>query len=203
MDPTPAGHEESVAVASDSLELSGTPRFGDAATALDFRQLYDEHFSFIWRTVRRLGVADRFVDDAVQDVFVVVHRRLDDFEGRSSVKSWMFGIARRVAKDHRRRAQRKDRGEALPESLSDPRASNPRESAARAEALRVLYEILDGLDDDKREVFILAELEQMSVPEIAEAIAVNLNTVYSRLRAARRAFEQGVKRHQARERRGQ
>lgn len=204
MDRRSLGHVEDVAVATDSIELTPVPSFdGAAPAALDFRRLYEEYFAFTWRTVRRLGVAERFVDDAVQDVFIVVHRRLGDFEGRSAVKSWIFGIARRVAKDHRRRAQRKDRGEALPESLSDPRAPSPLESAAQAEALAVLHSLLDGLDDDKREVFILAELEQMSIPEIAEAISVNVNTVYSRLRAARKAFEQGVQRYQARERRGQ
>jgi len=193
-----------VAVASDSIELTPAPTFGGrVATSYDFRQLYEEYFSYTWRTVRRLGVAERFVDDAVQDVFVVVHRRLADFEGRSTIKSWIFGIARRVAKDHRRRASRKDRAESLPESISDPQAASPRENAAKAQALVVLNEILDGLDDDKREVFILAELEQMSIPQIAAAISINVNTVYSRLRAARRAFEQGVIRHQARERRGE
>lgn len=168
----------------------------------DFTSLYEEFFEFVWRSVRRLGVPERALDDAVQDVFIVVHRRLGDFEGRSSIKSWLFGIARRVAHDHRRRASRKDRGESLPEAIADPYAPSPLESAARAQAVALLHALLDSLDDDKREVFILAELEQMTVPEIADAISVNLNTAYSRLRAARRAFEQAVHRHQARERRG-
>ena len=179
---------------------SGTPH--PPGSSYDFAQVYDEYFAFVWRTVRRLGVAERALDDAVQDVFLVVHRRLAEFEGRSTLKSWIFGIARRVAKDHRRRASRKDRGEALPEGLVDTSTASPRDSAARAEALRVLYQMLDSLDEDKREVFVLAELEQMTAPEIASAISLNLNTVYSRLRAARRAFDQAVARHHARERRG-
>jgi RNA polymerase sigma-70 factor (ECF subfamily) len=165
-----------------------------------FAQVYDEHFAFVWRTVRRLGVPERSVDDAVQDVFVVVHRRLGSFEGRSSVKTWLYGIARRVAHDHRRRVGRKERGEALPDGLMDPSSPAPDRELERAQAARVLYAILEALDDDKREVFVLAELEQMTVPEIAEATGVNLNTVYSRLRAARQAFEQAVARHRARER---
>jgi RNA polymerase sigma-70 factor, ECF subfamily len=175
---------------------------GPAGDICDFTSLYEEFFEFVWRSVRRLGVPERALDDAVQDVFIVVHRRLDEFEGRSSVKSWLFGIARRVAHDHRRRASRKDRGESLPEAIADPYAPSPLESASRAQAVALLYRLLDALDDDKREVFILAELEQMTVPEIAEATSVNLNTAYSRLRAARRAFEQAIHRHQARERTG-
>lgn len=168
----------------------------------DFATIYEQHFDFVWRSARRLGVADRALDDAVQDVFIVVHRRLGEFEGRSSLKSWIFGIARRVAHDHRRRSSRKDRGEALPETIADGDTLSPLESVQKAQAVRLLHELLDSLDDDKREVFILAELEQMSVPEIAEAIGVNLNTVYSRLRAARQGFEQAIRRLQARERRG-
>ncbi len=167
----------------------------------DFSQIYEEYFDFVWRSVRRLGVAERALDDAVQDVFIVVHRRLGDFEGRSTLKSWIFGIARRVAKDHRRRARRKERGESLPDGLADSRTPSPLDSAAKAQAVALLHQLLDTLDDDKREVFVLAELEQMTVPEIAAAISINVNTVYSRLRAARRAFDQAVRRHQARERR--
>jgi len=161
-----------------------------------FVELYEEHFAFVWRSIRRLGVDDASVDDAVQDVFVVVHRRLGDFEGRSSVRSWLFGIARRIAKDHRRRRQRKDAGKVPAEGLVHP-GNSPRDDAERAEARALLHRFLDGLDDEKREVFVLAELEQLSAPEIAEATETNLNTVYSRLRAARQLFEKAVHRGQA------
>lgn len=166
---------------------------------LELTAVYDEHFAFVWRSLRRLGVPDRLLDDAAQDVFIVVHRRLGEFEGRSTLKSWLFGIARRVAHDHRRRISRKERTEELPEMLPDPRAGTPEVEAARAQAVKVLHELLAGLDDDKREVFVLAELEQMTVPEIADAIGANVNTVYSRLRAARAAFEAAVQRHRARQ----
>ena len=169
--------------------------------ALDFTDVYEQHFGFVWRSVRRLGVPERYLDDAVQDVFIVVHRQLGAFEGRSTLKSWIFGIARRVAHDHRRRTLRKDRGEVLHDSVPDPAGRTPLEQASRAEATRILYEFLDSLDPDKREVFVLAEIEQMTVPEIAAAVEANLNTIYSRLRAARQAFEQAVARHRARERR--
>jgi RNA polymerase sigma-70 factor (ECF subfamily) len=168
----------------------------------DVAAVFDQHADFVWRSLRRLGVPERSVDDAVQDVFIVVHRRLTEFEGRSSLRSWLFGIARRVAHDHRRRIGRKERGEELPEVLPDPDGSTPAGELERAQAVRTLHAILAALDDDKREVFILAELEQMTAPEIAAAIGANLNTVYSRLRAARAAFEQAVARHLARQRVG-
>ena len=172
-----------------------------AGQALDFTAVYEDHFAFVWRSARRLGVPQRYLDDAVQDVFIVVHRRLADFEGRSSIKSWLFAIARRVAHDHRRRVSRKEQNEPLDDAMPDPHTATPLEQAARAEASQILQQFLANLDDDKRDAFVLAELEQMTVPEIAAATSANVNTVYSRLRAARQAFDQVVARHQARERR--
>ncbi len=200
-DRTSDGHQASVDAAATALfgpmtlQNTSTPRA--RAIAMDFTSVYDEHFAFVWRSLRRLGVPDRALDDAAQDVFIVVHRRLAEFEGRSSIKSWLFGIARRVAHDHRRRIGRKERTEELRETTADPRGVTPAHDAERAQAVRVLHEILAGLDDDKREVFVLAELEQMTVPEIADAIGVNLNTVYSRLRAVRQAFDAAVQRRLA------
>jgi len=165
-----------------------------------FAEVYEEWFDFVYRSVRRLGLQDPHVDDAVQDIFVVVHRRLGDFEGRSTIKTWLFGIAIRVVKDHRRRATRKDQPtEQLRESLVGAREGCPHQAAQKAEALRLVHTVLDSMDDDKRAIFVMAELEQMSAPEIADALDVKLNTVYSRLRAARAMFEMGVKRYRARD----
>jgi len=201
MDDGVAGHESVVdSTSSLVLPLVGLADAPSRAEVLDFTSVYDQQFGFVWRSLRRLGVPERLLDDAAQDVFIVVHRRLRDFEGRASVKSWLFAIARRVAHDHRRRVGRKERTEELPETVEDPRASTPAHDFERAEARRVLHEILASFDDDKREVFVLAELEQMTVPEIADAIGANVNTVYSRLRAARLGFEQAVARRQARAR---
>jgi len=195
------GHVADVDVAVPAL--FGLVTLHDAAAprarVMDFTAVYDEHFAFVWRSLRRLGVPERALDDGAQDVFIVVHRRLAEFEGRSSLKSWLFGIARRVAHDHRRRIGRKERTEELHESTADPRGATPAADAERAEAVRALHEILASLDDDKREVFVLAELEQMTAPEIADAIGANLNTVYSRLRAARLAFDAAVQRRRARQ----
>ena len=191
-----SGHSPHVYPAS---EARTAPAISTASVpALSFDAIYEQHFDFVWRTVRRLGVADRNADDAVQDAFIVVHRRLSDFEGRSTIKTWLFGIARRVAHDHRRRALRKENDRELPDGVADADAPSPRDAAETAEAVRVLHELLAALPDDQREVFVLAELEQMTAPEIAEAIDVVVNTVYSRLRLGRAAFNKAVARRNAR-----
>ncbi len=164
-----------------------------------FDDVYDNHFSFVWRTVRRLGVPRHAVDDAVQEVFVVVHRRLADFEGRSSVKTWLTGITLRVASEHRRRARKNPTADVDAETLHAGPERRPDDAATKAEALRVLHGILDQMDDDRRDVFVMAELEEMTVPEIAESLGTNVNTVYSRLRTARQEFDQAVSRHRTRD----
>jgi RNA polymerase sigma-70 factor (ECF subfamily) len=169
-----------------------------------FAEIYRDGFSFVWRNLRRLGVAEESVRDAAQDVFLVVHRRIDSFDGTSAVKTWLFGIALRVARDYRRSLRRAVARTAPPSDDPNPidqfvaREAGPFERAAAAEANRLLLQLLDELDDDRREVFVLTELEQMSAPEIAEALELNVNTVYGRLRAARQQFNQALARHRAR-----
>lgn len=186
-----------------SLSLAVPAAVAEAAAIPSFDQVYEDNFEFVWRTVRRLGVPERSVDDAVQDTFIVVHRKLGEFEGRASLRSWLFGIARRVAKDHRRRVQRKERTDELPDGgVADPRGRSPMEQAAHNEAVALLHELLAAMPEAKREVFVLAELEQMSAPEIADALDVKLNTVYSRLRTAREEFNKAVERRRAHGQRG-
>jgi RNA polymerase sigma-70 factor (ECF subfamily) len=170
-----------------------TPAAGERRGPPDFDAVYEAHFQFVWRSLRRLGVAGESLDDALQDVFLAVHRRLHEFEARSSIKTWLFGFALRVARDHRRRATRKGGLEPLTGSLADA-APGPHEQLEQAESLRLIDAVLGELDDAKREVFIMGEIEQMSAPEIAEVLGLNLNTVYSRLRLARRAFEIALER---------
>ena len=201
-DPAGTGQSGDVAVSA-----SGAAAPALAMEVPEFRDIYEQYFDFVWRSARRLGVAPRGLDDAVQDVFLVVHRRLGDYSGRSSLKSWIFGITRRVARDHRRRVERKE-GRLVADgdaelAFADDHHESPRECAARGEAMEMLYRFLGQLEDAKREVFIMAELEQMTAPEIAEALDINLNTAYSRLRAARREFERAVERFQARDRGGE
>ena len=184
-------------VASDPS--TDRPRAPPSVEVPAFDTLYDTYFPYVWRAVQRLGVPSSQVDDVVQEVFIVVHRRLGDFEARSTLKTWLYGIALRVARVHRARSRRVQ-GEALDlDHASAPERTRPDRQAANAEAARVVQAILDGLDEDQREVFVLAELEQLYAPEIARVLDVKLNTVYSRLRLARAAFAEGAARQRARD----
>jgi RNA polymerase sigma-70 factor, ECF subfamily len=145
--------------------------------------IYRSHFAFVTRSVQRFGVPEAHAEDVAQDVFLVAQRRLDAFEGRSTARTWLFGIARRVAKDHRRSRDR------LRRRLD---RLEPMESTADAEGatMRLLAEgrltrALGSLDDARREVWLLAERDGMTAQEIAAEKGVNVNTVYSRLRSAR------------------
>lgn len=164
-----------------------------------FDTVYQQHFDFVWRLARRFGADEGAVDDVVQDVFVVVHRKLGAFEGRSSVRTWLYGIARRVVADHRKkRSRRRETPIEAAGAVEEP-APDPERCVARSERLARLRGLLDLLPEEQREVFVLAELEQMSAPEIAELTGTKLNTVYSRLRLARRAFERALTRMHAQE----
>lgn len=180
-----------------SAHDSGWPAQGKLGSALSFAEVYELHFDFVWRSARRLGVPEQNLDDVVQDVFVTVYRRLSDFEGRSQLKTWIFGVLRHTVRDLRR-SQRRKPTEELAEEPRDARTS-PHDRAVHEESARLLHKLLCTLDDDQREVFVLAELEEMSAPEIASALDVNVNTVYSRLRTARQEFDGAVKRAQSRD----
>jgi RNA polymerase sigma-70 factor (ECF subfamily) len=173
----------------------------EAMPQASFVDLYEEHMPFVWNGVRRLGVPESAVEDVVQEVFLVVHRKLGDFEGRSSMRTWLFGIAIRVVRRYRR--TQRSRGMSMTDSsdvdsFADAAGSSPQQSAERGQMIDMLYRLLDELDDDKREVLVLSELEQMTAPEIAEVTGANVNTVYWRLRTARQEFERRVARYQTR-----
>jgi RNA polymerase sigma-70 factor (ECF subfamily) len=183
------------AASTEQVASSGTEARGDPAGAQptsDFGQVYDLHVDFVWRTLRRFGVPDASLDDAVQDVFIVVYSKLGEFEGRSSLRTWIFGIARRVARDHRPagrvQAVPGERLEAMPEVAWSAQEA----TAEQVNAARLLERLLGHLHPEKREAFILVEVEQMTIVEAAEALGVNPNTAYSRLRAARSELEQAL-----------
>jgi RNA polymerase sigma-70 factor (ECF subfamily) len=164
------------------------------AVTFDFDALYRAHFAFVWRCLRRLGVPETSLDDATQEVFVVVHRRAADLPLEQAAKACLFGIAQRVASDQRRWLRRK--GHTLP--LSEEPAvesGTPLDQAMQREASELVLAFLAQLDDARRAVFVLSELEQMRAPEIAELLAANLNTVYYRIASARKAFLAYVAQH--------
>lgn len=163
-----------------------------------FAELYELHFDFVWRSARRLGVPEASLDDVVQDTFVTVYRRLSAFEGRSTLKTWIFGILRHTVSDYRR-TQRRKGTQPLACEPTDCQGPSPHDATARLEGSRLLHEALSTLKDEHREVFVLSELEQLSAPEIAQAVEANVNTVYSRLRCARQEFEVALKRIRSRD----
>jgi RNA polymerase sigma-70 factor (ECF subfamily) len=161
---------------------------------MSFAEVYERYVRFVWRVLRGLGVPSSGVEDAVQDVFLVVHRRLGEFDGRHAIKSWLFAIALRVARDHRRTLRRKGGHDMLDDSVRD-RGPSPAESVERREALVLLDRLLDEIDEDKRVVLVMSEIGEMSAPEIAESLSLNLNTVYTRLRRAREDFNKALAIH--------
>ncbi len=190
-------------VRCDSLEV--TPRPGEAAAPSTpaFAELFETYFAFVWRAARRLGTHESNLDDVVQETFVVAYRRQQDFEGRSSIKTWLYGIVFNVVRAHRRELGTKHPAALYAEQRADPEGlidggDGPHEWATKREAARFVDEFLQGLSQDQRDVFVLAELEQLSVPEAAKVLDAPLNTVYSRLRLARVEFTKAVVRHRAR-----
>src|SRR5262245_24014620 len=182
-----ATHIQDMPAFAHALDTHEVPKVDRVPT---FDDVYTAHVGFVWRVLRTFGVPAAQIEDAVQDVFVVVHRRLAGFEHRAAITTWLFAIARRVAGAHRRRA-----GNARTEALTeDPvGGADPFADASRAQAAATVLAILAEMDEDKRIVFALVELEQLSVPEVARMLDLNLNTAYSRLRLARQAFETAVK----------
>jgi RNA polymerase sigma-70 factor (ECF subfamily) len=156
-------------------------------------QAFERHFPMVWRSLRRLGVANHALDDAAQDVFLVLHRRWLDFQHQSSLKTWIYGILLRVASDHKRRARR-ERARWSPEQseLESP-IETPDRILQQREASRLLHVALSQLDDKERQMLVLVDLEEGSVVEAAEALGINLNTAYSRLRRGRQSFEKALR----------
>jgi RNA polymerase sigma-70 factor (ECF subfamily) len=158
-----------------------------ALPAPAFAEVFQAHAPYVWRALRRLGVAEADADDVCQEVFIVVHRKLGALSG-GSLRTWLYAICLRVASEHRRRPylRREDVVEAPPDTGVD---ASQEEELERRRALRRLDAALDRLDDDKRAVFVLFELERMPMAEVAEAAGCPLQTAYSRLYAARKIVE--------------
>lgn len=151
-----------------------------------FDALYRREMAFVWRVLRYHGVPEETVEDAVQDVFVIVHRRWKDWpeeDREARPRAWLFGIARRVASLRRRTSARHER---RVRELPEPAPERPLDDrAADREALAMLDRALAALDEDTRMVFMLAQLEGMTAPAIAASTGAKVNTVYWRLRTAR------------------
>lgn len=161
--------------------------------APDFRALFDAEVAFVWRVLRRHGVPERELEDACQEVFLVVHRRLGEFEGRSSLRTWIYGIAARVAAATRRKARltREALSERPPEASFDP---DTLERLDQKTQLAWVEQALATLPAERREVFALYELEHMTMAEVAAALEIPENTALYRLYGAREDIRKFIER---------
>ena len=165
-----------------------------------FENIYRQYFDFVWSSVRRLGVSPAATDDVVQEVFIVIHSRLHTLEKSEALRSWIYSVIRRTVSNYHRSRRAKDASGIVLASEPDarPLPRTPFDLAEQNDQVKLLFGVLEELDEPKREVFTMAELDELTVPEIAEILEIPLNTAYSRLRAARQAFDEALVRHSAR-----
>ncbi len=176
----------------NSAEGSTSAREGERLPPSVLRRLVNEHYDFIWRLLARLNVASAEVDDAAQQVFMVLVSRQELSIKVGSERAFLYGVALRVAKEFRRKAQSSlNHSRPDPESLVDQRPGVDA-MAERSQARRQLDKILEAMPDNLKEAFILFELEDMTVPQIAELLAIPTGTVASRLRRARALFRNAI-----------
>jgi RNA polymerase sigma-70 factor (ECF subfamily) len=162
-----------------------------------FSAIYREYFDFVWSSARRQGVGLDAIDDLVQEVFIVIHARLGTLEQPESLRSWIYGIVRRTVSTYHRARRTRAAGSSVPPVELRAWQPTPLDEAEHKDEVRLLSSLLESLDASKREVFVLAELEELTAPEIASMLGIPLNTAYSRLRTARQAFDQALARHNA------
>jgi RNA polymerase sigma-70 factor, ECF subfamily len=175
------------------------PERAELTRALDVRTIYSDHGRFVWLSLQRLGIQPSDLDDVAQDVFMIVHRRLDTFDRRARISTWLFGICMRVAANYRRR--RRWTREVLIGSGDDERPAAltaADEVLVRREQRELAERALNRLEVAKRATFVMFEIESMSCLEIAEVMNVPVGTVYSRLHSARRQLEKALTRDLAR-----
>jgi RNA polymerase sigma-70 factor, ECF subfamily len=177
------------------------PRAGGRG-GLDVLTVHETQADFVWRSLQRLGIRQVDLEDVFQDVFVVVHRRLHTFDASSALTTWLFGICLRVAAAHRRRAwfRREVPTADVAGTHEAPAGERPDEALSRSRAQVALHRVLDAMDLDKRAVFVMFELDELSSEEIAAILGVPVGTVWSRLHAARKQFEKILARQKARQR---
>jgi RNA polymerase sigma-70 factor (ECF subfamily) len=192
------------ATADSQVPAHPVPR-EDSGVLPSFRSIYKDYFDFVWTCTRRLGVPMESVDDVVQEIFVVVHARLKTIERPASLRSWLYSVVRRTVSTYHRGRHVRDARESLEPTVEDaanPMQPSPLDLAVLSDEIKLLWRLLAELTPAKREVFVLAELEEMTMPEIAEAIGIPLNTAYSRLRAAREEFHEAFARYTAQQKGG-
>ena len=182
-------------MADQTLVLAGSlaEEQPPVATAKRARALVLAHFDFVWRLLRRLGVPQAELDDSAQRVFVIATQRLEAILPERE-RSFLYGTALRVAAMVRRTNRRRQRWIVTRPADSPSLAPTPHEQVERREALAFLDEVLEGLADELREVFVLCEIEELTVTEVASIQGIPVGTVGSRLRRARKEFDDRTRR---------
>jgi RNA polymerase sigma-70 factor (ECF subfamily) len=176
--------------------LASVPDSRDGSE-IDVTAAFENHFDYVWFTLRRLGVAERDLEDVTHDVFVHVYKQRDKYDPVRPVRPWLFGFAYRVASDYRRLAR--NRYESLDDDVeSIDSAPSPADRLMTKQQLELVWAALQELDIDRRAVFLLHEVEGCQVTEVAAALEIPLNTAYSRLRLAREQFTKAVERLRSR-----
>lgn len=170
-----------------ALPLEAVPQ---RARALTVQDVHETHGDFVWASLQRLGARQPYLEDLFQEVFVVVHRRLDSFEERSRLTTWLFGICVRVVAAYRRRAYvRFERPTEESHGGEPSTACTPDTDLARKQALARLDEVLNAMDLQKRAILLMAVVEEMPSEEIATILGIPVGTVYSRVHHARKEFQ--------------
>ncbi|MFM2415501.1 MAG: hypothetical protein RL385_224 [Pseudomonadota bacterium] len=163
-----------------------------------FRALVCEHSPYVWRVLRSLGVPESELPDVAQETFIIIHRQLPGFEGRSSIRTWVYGVALRVASDYRAKAYRR-RERTAPELPEIPAAATQHGAVERQEAWQLVAALLSMLDEDRRRVFVLYELEQLPLREVARVLDCPISTVHARLQSARETVQDALAQRRRRE----
>ena len=169
------------------------------SASLEFREVFEREFAYVTRTLRYLGVRGHDLEDVTHDVFLHVYRHLHDFDATRPLRPWLFGFAARIARDHRALARHRHEFTAVPTDVRDS-APLAEQLLIESQALAMALLALESLDPDERAVFVAHELDELPVPEVADVLAIPLNTAYSRLRRARSKFDAAATRLTAQER---
>lgn len=172
-------------------EVKPRPQTPPEKAAL-FRATFETEHRYVWNSLRRLGVRERDLPDVTHDVFMAFFRVLDGFDRERPIKPFLFGIAFRVASDYRRLGRNKNEFLDEPEDRRDS-TPNAESAVSRSEDRTLVQEALAEIEPERRAVFIMHDIDETSMPEIAEALGIPLNTGYSRLRLARQDFKEAVR----------
>lgn len=162
----------------------------------EFRVLFDRDYPYVWHSVRRLGVREADCDDVANEIFVRVHKQFDQYDPTRASRPWLFAFCARVASDYRRLARHKRESTFESDATIVATTSDPEQDALRREAGSVVLAALDVLDDDRRQVFVLHEMDELPIPEVARVLQIPVGTAYTRLRAARQEFTAAARRLQ-------